>query len=345
MGNEKSCPLCGKTAEFISQLGSAGASCSLACYCRCEFCGLYRYFVGMHGDLGGIVSGNEQGRANCIFECLRIKNENPGKIPYWVTHDGIEKNPNIMDEDGFVVLDIQAAMNVPVDHSQKPFLLLERIAKGANRGRAFGDYQITDEDKYLSRIPSETEMATIIGYLEKSGYIAQDHHRKVKMTVKGWEAIRGRMAFPNTDKAFVAMQFNWEDEPEREGVLKAIRDACKDNGYVADVVTQDHTDNVNDRIISEIKKARFVVAELTYNNRGVYFEAGFARGLGIPVFQVVRHDHVEGEGDRKIHFDIQQVMHRKWTTPDDLRKQLSEWIAATLGPFGASGKHHPDGNP
>jgi hypothetical protein len=34
----------------------------------------------------------------------------------------------------------------------------------------------------------------------------------------------------------------------------------------------------------ELRTAKFVVAELTYGNRGAYWEAGFAHALGKPVF-------------------------------------------------------------
>jgi nucleoside 2-deoxyribosyltransferase len=134
----------------------------------------------------------------------------------------------------------------------------------------------------------------------------------------------------------IAIQFIWPDEQElRQEVLLAIKEACKSNGYEADVVNQDHTGNVSDQIISDIKKSRFVVAELTYNNRGVYFEAGFSRGLGLPVFHLVRNGHIDGEDKegKKVHFDIQQLMYRKWTNPEELKNGLKSWIAATVGPY------------
>lgn len=41
--------------------------------------------------------------------------------------------------------------------------------------------------------------------------------------------------------------------------------------------------NIQARLEVEIRKARFVVAELSHHNNGAYWEAGFARGLGKPV--------------------------------------------------------------
>jgi len=40
---------------------------------------------------------------------------------------------------------------------------------------------------------------------------------------------------------------------------------------------------IDNQIRAAIRSARFVVADLTHDNNGAYFEAGFAEGLGIPV--------------------------------------------------------------
>jgi nucleoside 2-deoxyribosyltransferase len=40
---------------------------------------------------------------------------------------------------------------------------------------------------------------------------------------------------------------------------------------------------IDDKIKVDIRTARFVLADLTGNNNGVYWEAGFAEGLGKPV--------------------------------------------------------------
>jgi len=58
-----------------------------------------------------------------------------------------------------------------------------------------------------------------------------------------------------------------------------------------------------------------VVVEITYHNRGAYYEAGFAKGLGIPVYFVVRKGFTslipdDNSTGRRIHFDIAQIMYR-----------------------------------
>ena len=67
---------------------------------------------------------------------------------------------------------------------------------------------------------------------------------------------------------------------------------------------------------------------MTGHRGGVYFEAGFAHGLGLPVIYMLREDD-----QNDIHFDVRQQNFILWL-PDDLpgaRKRLENRIRATLG--------------
>lgn len=61
---------------------------------------------------------------------------------------------------------------------------------------------------------------------------------------------------------------------------------------------------------------------------GVYYKAGFAHGLDLPVFFTCRQDMID-EG--LIHFDTRQYNHMDWTTTEELRKRFAERIPATIG--------------
>ena len=64
----------------------------------------------------------------------------------------------------------------------------------------------------------------------------------------------------------------------------------------------------------------------TFRVYGVYFEAGFAMGLGIPVIWLCRKDDLENA-----HFDTRQYNHIPWESAEDLRSQLRDRIIATVG--------------
>ena len=105
----------------------------------------------------------------------------------------------------------------------------------------------------------------------------------------------------------------------------------RDAGYKAmRIDRKEHNDKIDDQIIAEIRRSRFVVADFTQGKEGarggVYFEAGFAKGLGIDVIFTCRQD-LQGV----IHFDTRQYNHIFWQEPLDLRKKLADRISATVG--------------
>ena len=114
----------------------------------------------------------------------------------------------------------------------------------------------------------------------------------------------------------------WEN-----GFQPAIREA----GYEPiRVDQQEHLNKIDDQIISEIRKSRFVVADFTHGKTGprggVYYEAGFAYGLNIPVIFSCRDDMLD-----KVHFDTRQFNHLVWETAEELRGMLVKRIGAVIG--------------
>ncbi len=60
-----------------------------------------------------------------------------------------------------------------------------------------------------------------------------------------------------------------------------------------------------DRIKEEIRRARFVVADLTDERPSCYFEVGYAEALGRPVIPIASKESVMSPGVKtKVHFDI-----------------------------------------
>ena len=138
-------------------------------------------------------------------------------------------------------------------------------------------------------------------------------------------------------QGFVAM---WFDKSMNE-CEEAIKEGIGQAGYEAYLVKDDkhHSDKIDSRIIAAIQRSRFIVADFTCcssnkknkegNARGsVYYEAGFAEGLGKPVIYTCHKDCLEG---KHLHFDTRQINHLEWETPQDLAEQLKNSIEARLG--------------
>lgn len=125
---------------------------------------------------------------------------------------------------------------------------------------------------------------------------------------------------------FCAMWFSAELMPFYREVIELGVRACGYEPLRLD--DKEHNNNIDDEIIASIRGAKFVIAEMTGHRGGVYFEAGFAHGLGLPVIYMLRDDD-----QQDIHFDVRQQNFILWS-PDDLpdaRKRLENRIRATLG--------------
>ena len=112
-----------------------------------------------------------------------------------------------------------------------------------------------------------------------------------------------------------------------QGIVPAIERA----GFKAFTIDRkEHVNKIEDEVIAEIRRSRFVVADFTHGPDGargsVYYEAGFAHGLGLDVIFTCRADCLEG-----LHFDTSHYNHIVWTTPEDLREQLGARILAVIG--------------
>lgn len=168
--------------------------------------------------------------------------------------------------------------------------------------------------------------------------IASSAGTDVAVSAEGWdhfERLTQGMGSP-TNPAFVAMWFGDKDTKSEmdqlylEGIAPAIKEAGYREGR-ADL--EPHNDYIMNKIIGDIKQAPFIVADFTGHRNGVYFEAGFARGLGIPVIHTCKSSDFE-----KAHFDTKQLPHLKWNSPEELRISLKEWIRGLMG----DGPYPPD---
>lgn len=185
---------------------------------------------------------------------------------------------------------------------------------------------------------SEAELEQIAGYAKAKGYIESGAYAgEIMLTVDGWSLLEELSQVGSKPKqAFVAMWFGPEvSSAYEEGIAPAILDA----GYLPMRIDQkEHSNRIDDEIIAEIRRSRFLIADFTCGvvknggdevaipRGGVYYEAGFAQGLGIPVIWMCREDHIN-----HVHFDTRQFNHITWKDPADLREKLKNRIGAVLG--------------
>ncbi|MCH7575923.1 MAG: hypothetical protein IIA59_12500 [Candidatus Marinimicrobia bacterium] len=178
-----------------------------------------------------------------------------------------------------------------------------------------------DELEYLIREYLYREM----GYLS----LEDDQSIQARISPHGWDVINQHLpGNPQSDIAFVAMWFDDQLAPIFE---TAIKPGIIDAGYRPIRIDQhEHINRIDDEIIALLRKSRFVVADFTGQRGGVYFESGFALGLGLPVFWICNDP---SEASEELHFDVNHYNFIFWKKDrlDILRAALTRRIEAELG--------------
>jgi len=231
----------------------------------------------------------------------------------------------VCDDDSF---DAQIRSIAPRGVVEKSNLLLQYLAKETEYPNKVAVIEPL-WDFPIAFCKDRSELDFYISHLADSGLVkhVQSTARSygLKITFKGWEKIE-QLARPNPEskQAFVAMWFS--DEVE-DAFSKGIAPLEEDTGFsMFRVDMKQFNEKICDRITAEIRKSRFLVADVTRHRQGVYFEAGYAMGLGLPVIWTCREDEKE-----KCHFDTRQYNHIFWNTPEELREKLRDRILATIG--------------
>ncbi len=146
----------------------------------------------------------------------------------------------------------------------------------------------------------------------------------VTLTTEGWEYVDKLKALNpiQGDQCFVAM---WFDKKMDDIWEKGIQPGIIEAGYKPKRIDKvEHNDQITDRIISEIRQSRIMVADFTGQRPGVYYEAGFARALNKTVISCCQEDDLIN-----LHFDTRQFSHIVWKDAVDLREKVRDRILAT----------------
>jgi hypothetical protein len=170
------------------------------------------------------------------------------------------------------------------------------------------------------------------------------------LTLDGWREL-GELKKQRGvgDQCFVAM---WFHDRMFEIFDNHISKALKAEGFKPYLVSRDpHDERIDNRILAQIRKSRFMIADFTGLRGGVYYEAGFAEGLGIPVMwscnkswetivpkcaepelstwpNKVEDYAMKEKWWKMVHFDVRQLPFCLWSDGKDLEQQIVDWIGA-----------------
>lgn len=331
MNSKSTCPLC---------LGKSGGSCTLypaSHAVHCDHCGTY-------------VTTPE------LFYEIQHGRECPGlweltQVQRAVLSHRVHKqssDPENSDSGTFVVTP------AVLDSLRSSENLYDPVAQATDLIRYIGDYvsktgasirQISGADVQREiGAPSEELAAHIVRELHGDGLVAmQDvstlrdkEFNAVNLSLEGWRRYaaekRGRSA---GNYGFMAMQFFKSDTDDRHRLNELVKSVVKPTVKAAtgcdlvdmrDVGRAGIIDNIM-RI--KIRDCKFVICDLTHDNNGAYWEAGYAEGLGKPVIYVCEREKFDA---KKTHFDTNHCTTIPWSAKDadGFARELSATLRRSL---------------
>lgn len=150
----------------------------------------------------------------------------------------------------------------------------------------------------------------------------------IQMRYSGWERYELlRFEFPASRTAFMAMKFG--DVELNTIVEEVFRPAVAETGFELRILTDvPKAGLIDDRLRVEIRQSRFLIADITHQNPGAYWEAGFAEGLGKPVIYTCKKDAFDAGAS---HFDTNHHLTVMWHGDfHRVTEDLKATIRATL---------------
>jgi len=151
----------------------------------------------------------------------------------------------------------------------------------------------------------------------------------VIITFSGWDhyesLTRGGAVY---HKAFMAMKFG--DPMLNNFIDDVFRPAVRQTGFDLTILSDvPRAGLIDDRLRVEIQSSDFLIADLTHDNHGAYWEAGYAEGLGKPV---IYSCEVTKFKNKKTHFDTNHHLTIVWDieNPQHAADELKATIRATL---------------
>ena len=291
------CLVCRRPVETVGPV--EGGSDTI--YCECDKCGRY------------ILTGTATALVVSLTE------DDKAKFRGWVYDQNmLGMVPTISSDD---LQWIKSKRHLPFAEKADR-LLIELVSREARFGETFS---FTPDLLALIHGKDDRDVGYVARHLREIGLLEHSSSGGWRVTGKGHiRADEVSRQVSSSAKAFVAM---WFAEELRAAYDNGFHRAISGAGYEPVRIDRlEHANKIDDEIIAEIRRSRFVVVDFTGHRGGVYFEAGYALGLGLPVIWTCKRSDLDG-----LHFDVRQYNCVDWETPDDLAARLQVRIEALVG--------------
>lgn len=224
-------------------------------------------------------------------------------------------------------------MTTPVEQTRN---LIEIIGNHlSNTGIPIHELNATDMARIgaisISRCNQIILGASELGLVRCRSYAGKTY--ELDLTLAGWREYEATKSGHRPGKyGFIAMKFGDAilEELCRDVIKPGIKELLNfDLVDLRDVARAGIIDNL---MREQIRDSAFVLVDLTHDNPGAYWEAGYAEGLGKPVVYLCEQSKF---GDFKTHFDTNHLTTVMWDRNDDRAfvAQLVATLKRSLGLF------------
>jgi len=316
----KKCPVCNLDVGAFSPFPFKGINCYEV---ACKRCGVFSVGTRIESYLPHILEGDPR-KIAVLSHWIRTKHES-------ISADEAGRREVILLDGALVDGIIKRPAPSPAEQADNIVRWLgENIEGPGERVRV-----APSTHQAIMGAQTPNGFALVIRYLFDDKTLIGDLCRgepgeaNAMLSFKGWgyyEELKRRAV--DSRKAFMAMQYG---ETDLDKVVEEVfKPAVTQTGF--DLVRLDEAPRaglIDDRLRVEIQTSRFLIVDLTHQNRGAYWEAGYAEGLGKPVVYTCEKQKFE-EG--KTHFDTNHHLTVPWdpANPQEAGEELKATIRATL---------------
>lgn len=148
---------------------------------------------------------------------------------------------------------------------------------------------------------------------------------KIQLSPKGLERVYElNKKQVHNKNVFIAMQFG-EDNDELKAEIKKGAYLAGYNAYP--INEKEYNGQIVPEILHDIEQCKFMIAEMSDGNKGVYYEAGYALGLGKEVIHICKQEVID---KGVLHFDVRQVNTIAYNDITEIPEKLRRRIEATI---------------
>ncbi|MNO14918.1 hypothetical protein D3C76_45690 [compost metagenome] len=140
-----------------------------------------------------------------------------------------------------------------------------------------------------------------------------------KLTEKGWSEAAASAGGKKLKPCFVLIP---EKEDLRKEWLETLLPKIEQFGYLPRLLTHDKTQNRDHDSLELIADSKLIIADLTEQSPAVYFAAGYALGLSIPVIWTVNSSEAD-----KLNVHVQAIRPIVWDTAEELAVILQQKLS------------------